>query len=122
MTIFEVDGITYLDSGVVFLTGSGVVELRVQHADVQQEVALKLRQDDEMPQVRYGNPEDGRTVVHLANIPGAMTFGSGRTEIGKIGEDNLYLAFELGPTLAAMFASPVPPEDRRKLTFMLYVA
>ncbi|MEO3433671.1 hypothetical protein [Inquilinus sp. CAU 1745] len=113
MAIVNVDGIRYLDSGVVFLRPDGVVEVSFLHGSETHVVALKLRADGGAPGVRHGAPTSGRTVVHLANMPMDKVSAGGRVGIGKIGDENLRLAFELEPL-------PIP-DHQRKLTFMLFV-
>ena len=108
MAIVRVDGIEYLDSGVVFLGDDGVVEVVVEHKERRHEIALKLRSDDGSPEIRHGNPRDDRTVVHLANIPEETATGSGKTSIGEISGDDLFLAFDLEPMLVFRSKQRIP--------------
>lgn len=114
MAIDKIHGITYLDSGTVFLGDDAVVEIVVKHKKVAHQVAIKLRQDGGEPQVRFGSPKENRTVVHLTNLPQGSASGGAGIGIGPIRGDNLYLTFEL-----VLMPGPGYP---RRLTFMLYVA
>ena len=66
-----------------------------------------------MKNVKYGNPRSDRTVVHLINIPRDEAVGGDKMPIGKIGDDGLWLSFEVRP-LPLSFG-PV------KLTYTFYV-
>jgi hypothetical protein len=100
--IWKVDGIRYLDSDTIVVSGDAAVEIKFSSENQPYEVALKFRtvEEDDVG-VRVGNPKSNRTVVHLINFPTNGPLSSPRVQIGKIGDRDLFLAFVANP-----FASP----------------
>lgn len=113
MPITKIDGQRFIESGSVIVSGDAVVELRVEYRSHVQQIAIKFRSEGSQPQIRYGNPRPDRTVVHFANMPMDTVSSGGGVGIGKIVDDDLWLAFVIEPF-------PNSPGDVRHLTYTLY--
>ena len=95
--IRKVDGRRFLDSGTIVVVGDAVVEVEVNHRGKTHQIALKFRTDDKGPEVRFGNPQNDRTVVHFANFPFDTTSANGGVSIGKIAETSCGLPTLFNP-------------------------
>lgn len=112
--IRNISGRPVVDTGTVIVNGDAVVEIEFPWGDAKHQVSLKFRTDDQGPQVRFGQPKAGRTVVHLANFPLDQASAAGGIPIGTLGESQLMLAFVIEPF------RETPPGDVRLLNYTLY--
>ena len=113
MPIVKVDGRRFLETGTIIVTGDQpVIEIKIARDEFQHEVAIKFRYDDGASRIKFGNPNDNRTVVHFTNFHHARSFTSIGELIGFIGDYELRLVFQVEPFTFEGVS--------RKLTFTLY--
>ena len=116
MGIVKVDGRDFLDSGTVVVSGDAAVEIVLKRRDGStHQVALKFRTlENEEFDVRFGNPNKDRTVIHFVNFPKSETLAADFIHVGKIGRDDLRLSYVIQNFLFA------EPTNIWSLTYTLY--